>query len=77
MPPAFFLEYRIEKIEEAVEARPELMSRIYDEVHSWLGRSARASGMLIVGPRSAALELGREGAHWTHLGLRASVLTIL
>ncbi len=30
--PDFFLEYRIEKIKEAMEARPELVSRIYDEV---------------------------------------------
>ncbi len=30
--PDFFLEYRIEKVKKAMEARPELVSRIYDEV---------------------------------------------
>jgi transcriptional regulator with XRE-family HTH domain len=30
--PDFFLEYRIEKVKEIMERRPELVSRIYDEV---------------------------------------------
>lgn len=30
--PDFFLEYRIEKVKEAMERRPELVSRLYDEV---------------------------------------------
>jgi transcriptional regulator with XRE-family HTH domain len=30
--PDFFLEYRIEKVKEVMERKPELVSRIYDEV---------------------------------------------
>jgi transcriptional regulator with XRE-family HTH domain len=30
--PDFFLEYRIEKVKEIMEHKPELVSRIYDEV---------------------------------------------